>query len=299
MSTTISDALNDAKFAGIPRIDRELLMLWALAKPVWGRPSLRVNSEHPLTQIDRNRFTQACLRRSEGEPIAYITGSRGFYGLELAIDARVLDPRPDTETLVDWALDVILGQHSPHVLDLGTGSGAIALAIQHQKRDAKVWASDASTDALDVARANAVRLGLPIQFQHGSWLMPLLTAKADTVSASHQVESNCARPTFDLIVSNPPYIAEGDPHLPALTHEPIGALTSGPDGLRDIRQIVEQSPACLKAGGWLLLEHGHDQAGAVTDILRTGGFTHIQSRKDLAGIERCTGGQWLPVSRNG
>jgi release factor glutamine methyltransferase len=173
------------------------------------------------------------------------------------------------------------------------------LAIQHQKRDAKVWASDASTDALDVARANAARLGLLIQFLHGSWLAPLLAAKSDTVSTSDPIEPSCAHPTFDLIVSNPPYLAEGDPHLPALTHEPIGALTSGPDGLRDIRQIVQQSPACLKAGGWLLLEHGYVQAGMVTEILHAGGFTHIQSRKDLAGIERCTGGQWLPMASGG
>ncbi|MFY7905902.1 MAG: peptide chain release factor N(5)-glutamine methyltransferase, partial [Burkholderiaceae bacterium] len=274
-------------------------MLLASSRVNGGRAWIRANSDFVLSPIEVAKYFEMCERRLAGEPLAYITGSRGFYGLELAIDARVLDPRPDTETLVDWALDVIRGQHGPRVLDLGTGSGAIALAIQHQKRDAKVWASDASADALDVARANAARLGLPIQFQLGSWLAPLLAANADTVGASHQVEPSCAHPTFDLIVSNPPYIAEGDPHLPALTHEPIGALTSGPDGLRDIRQIVQQSPACLKAGGWLLLEHGHDQAGAVTDILHTGGFTHIQSRKDLAGIERCTGGQWLPMASGG
>ena len=294
----IYETLQTAQAKQLDPIEIELMLLAALQVKA-SRAWIRANSDFVVPAADVVKFFEMCKRRHAGEPLAYITGSRGFYGLELAIDARVLDPRPDTETLVDWALDVIRGQHSPHVLDLGTGSGAIALAIQHQKRDAKVWASDASTDALDVAHANAARLGLPIQFQHGSWLMPLLTAKADTVSASHQVEPSCAHPTFDLIVSNPPYIAEGDPHLPALTHEPIGALTSGPDGLRDIRQIVQQSPACLKAGGWLLLEHGHDQAGAVTDILRTGGFTHIQSRKDLAGIERCTGGQWLPMASGG
>lgn len=296
---TISAALAQAEANGLDRMDAEYLILFALQRTPTERAWLRVNHHEPLATCLSTTFQELCKRRHAGEPLAYITGSRGFYGLELAIDSRVLDPRPDTETLVDWALDVIRGQHSPHVLDLGTGSGAIALAIQHQKREAKVWATDASTDALDVARANAARLGLDIHFQHGSWLAPLLGANTDRVTASHPFGPSCAHPTFDLIVSNPPYIAEGDPHLPALTHEPIGALTSGPDGLRDIRQIIQQSPVCLKASGWLLLEHGYDQASAVKDILLAGGFTHIQSRKDLAGIERCTGGQWLPKASDG
>ncbi|MBY0466814.1 MAG: peptide chain release factor N(5)-glutamine methyltransferase, partial [Burkholderiales bacterium] len=186
------------------------------------------------------------------------------------------------------------------VVDLGTGSGAIALAIQHVRRDARVVAVDASADALAVAQANADRLQLPVQCVQGSWLTPVRSG-GDSISAGTQAgeTSGDASPRFDLIVSNPPYIAEGDAHLPALVHEPIEALTSGPDGLDDIRLIVAQSPACLRPGGWLLLEHGHDQAEAVAALLCRQGFVNVQSRKDLAGIARCTGGQWEPRHEEG
>jgi release factor glutamine methyltransferase len=217
-----------------------------------------------------------CRRRAAGEPVAYLTGRKEFYGLQLAIDARVLDPRPDTETLVDWALEVIAPLPAPSVVDLGTGSGAIALALQHQRPTAQVLAVDASADALAVAQANAQRLALPVRFMQGRWLRGL-------------------DDRFDAIVSNPPYIAATDPHLAALTHEPLQALASGPDGLDDIRTIVAQAPAHLIHGGWLLLEHGHDQAGAVGALLRAQGFAQVQSRNDLAGIARCTGGQWPTV----
>ena len=158
-------------------------------------------------------------------------------------------------------------------------------------------AVDASADALAVASANAERLKLPVQFMHGSWLTPPHTRfpQAGTENQTNTLIL-ADHPRFDLIVSNPPYIAEGDPHLPALVHEPIQALTSGPDGLDAIRKIIAQSPDCLKPGGWLLLEHGHDQVAAVTHLLSTQGFVNVQSRKDLAGIARCTGGQWLPCA---
>ena len=185
----------------------------------------------------------------------------------------MLDPRPDTETLVDWALEVIAPLTSPRVVDLGTGSGAIALALQSQRTDARVLAVDASADALAVAQANAERLGLPVQFRQANWLVG--------------VEG-----PFDAIVSNPPYIASADPHLAALTHEPLQALASGADGLEDIRAIVAQAPAHLRPGGWLLLEHGYDQADAVQALLAAQGFVRVQSRNDLADIARCTGGQW-------
>ena len=223
------------------------------------------------------RWTALLQRRQAGEPVAYLLGEREFGGLTLQVDARVLVPRPDTEVLVEWALDTLPpqgGSVSPRLLDLGTGSGAIALTITSRRPDVQVTATDASADALAVAHANAQRLGLPVRFAHGTWLA--------AVPDEH----------FHVIASNPPYIAEADPHLAALTHEPISALTAGPDGLQDIRQIVAQAPGALHPGGWLLLEHGHDQAFAVREMLAALGFIAVSSRQDLAGIERCTGGQW-------
>ena len=223
--------------------------------------------------------------------MAYLTGRLAFYCLDLHVDKRVLVPRPDTETLVDWSLAVLdslaapaggaLGQFNacgapggpPGVLDLGTGSGAVALAIQQSCPAARVSATDFSADALAVAQANARRLQLDVQFSQGSWL--------DKVTGR-----------FHLIVSNPPYIAAHDPHLAALTHEPLQALASGADGLDAIRTIVRQAPGCLHAGGWLLLEHGYDQAKRVRALLGAAGFADVQSRSDLAGIERCSGGRW-------
>jgi release factor glutamine methyltransferase len=211
------------------------------------------------------------------EPVAYITGQKEFFGLTLQVDPRVLDPRADTETLVEWVLSCLADVPTPQVVDLGTGSGAIALALKHTRADASVLAVDASADALAVASANAERLSLVVDFHHGSWLSPL---------ASH---------TFDAIVSNPPYVAKDDTHLAALKHEPLSALASGLDGLDDIRSIVRQASQHLKPGGWLLLEHGYDQAHAVQALLGNQGFVNIQSRPDLAGILRCTGGQWPTV----
>ena len=177
--------------------------------------------------------------------------------------------------LVTWALEV-LGNcaHPARALDLGTGSGAIALALQSHSPTSHVSASDASHAALAVAQANAARLGLPVDFHAGRWL--------DAVPNQR----------FDLLVSNPPYIADGDPHLAALSHEPRSALTAGPDGLDDIRTLVTTAPAALNPGGWLLIEHGHDQANAVRALMQGAGFERIGSRTDLAGIERCSGGQW-------
>jgi release factor glutamine methyltransferase len=185
-------------------------------------------------------------------------------------------PRPDTETLVEWALQCLQDRTSPTVLDLGTGSGAIALAIQHARPDAKVSAVDRSADALAVARANAQRLRLPVRFAEADWL-------------------EGAQTDLDLIVSNPPYVAAGDPHLVPLSHEPLAALASGTDGLDDIRRIVEAAPAHLREGGWLLLEHGYDQAASVRALLARRGFAQVQSRDDLAGIARCSGGIWRTV----
>ena len=209
------------------------------------------------------------------------------------MDARVLVPRPDTETLVDWAIEIAAQkQHRPaqgaltpwRIVDLGTGSGAIALALKHALPAAQVWATDFSQAALEVATANASRLNLHVQFAQGAWLQAL--------APESRAEG------FDLIVSNPPYIAEGDAHLPALVYEPWCALVSGADGLDDIRRIVAQAPAGLKPGGWLLLEHGHDQAAAVAQLLENQGFVRVQRKNDLAGISRVTGGQ-MPQTKSG
>jgi release factor glutamine methyltransferase len=274
---TLTECLNQAHAQGLVRVDAQMLLLHSLGRPLHDRAWLLANDSDALTPAQQATWQAALQRRMSGEPVAYITGRKDFFGLTLSVDARVLDPRPDTETLVDWALAVLPAAPASQglrLLDLGTGSGAVALALQHARPDARLWAVDASEDALTVARANAQRLNLPVQFVLSDWLAAVPGV-------------------FDLIVSNPPYVADGDPHLSALTHEPLQALTSGADGLADIRQIIDQAPNHLAPGGWLLLEHGWDQAASVQALLREAGFAHVQSRKDLAGMDRCTGGQWL------
>ena len=273
---TLQQALTTALAQGLARIDAQMLLLHTLGRASDDRAWLITHDTDTLDPAVQERFEALCQRRLAGEPVAYLTGTKAFYGLELQVDARVLDPRPDTETLVDWALEVLDGHPAPRLLDLGTGSGAIALALQHQRPDASVLAVDASEEALALARANATRLGLAVQFRHGQWMEGL-------------------EGVFDAIVSNPPYIPAADPHLAALTHEPLQALASGADGLEDIRAIVAQAPAHLKPGGWLLLEHGWDQAPAVCALLRSAGLEQVQGRKDLAGIVRCSGGRWPTV----
>ena len=273
---TLQQALTTALAQGLARIDAQMLLLHTLGRASDDRAWLITHDTDTLPPAAQERFEALCQRRLAGEPVAYLTGTKAFYGLELQVDARVLDPRPDTETLVDWALEVLDGHPAPRLLDLGTGSGAIALALQHQRPDASVLAVDASTDALAVAQANATRLGLAVQFRHGHWMEGL-------------------DGEFDAIVSNPPYIPAADPHLAALTHEPLQALASGADGLEDLRTLIAQAPAHLKPGGWLLLEHGWDQADAVSALLRSAGLEQVQGRKDLAGIVRCSGGRWPTV----
>ncbi|GGH51143.1 release factor glutamine methyltransferase [Comamonas phosphati] len=279
MPPTVADALRQALQQGLARIDAQLLLLHLLGQAGAGRAWLLTHDTDVLTAEQAAGFARLCTRRLAGEPVAYLTGRKEFYGLDLAVDSRVLDPRPDTETLVDWALELMPPGSACRVVDLGTGSGAIALALQSRRQGngdtAQVLAVDASADALAVARSNAQRLQLPVQFAHGSWLEPL-----------------AGQPAFDLIVSNPPYIRAGDPHLASLTHEPLCALASGDDGLEDIRSIIAQAPAHLKPGGWLLFEHGWDQAPHVAALMQQAGFAAVQHREDLAGIARCTGGQW-------
>lgn len=272
---TIGAALHHARTLGVDRLDAQILLGTLLNQ---SRAWLLAHDTDPLPADVSARLLPLLQRRAQGEPVAYLVGHKEFYGLPLSVTPGVLVPRPDTETLVDWALELIpetpASPGAPvRVLDLGTGSGAIALALQHERLHAQVVAVDASPQALVVAQANARQLNLPVQFLQGSWLSPV------------------AGQVFDLIVSNPPYIEENDPHLLALTHEPIEALTSGTDGLDDIRQIVDQAMAHLRPGGWLLLEHGHDQHARVKDLMERRGYDHVSTRFDLAGHARCTGGQ--------
>ena len=277
--TTLHQAMSAT---GLDRLDAQLLLLHALGVPpqetAARRAWLLAHGGDDMPDAALAVFNQCVQRRANGEPLAYITCHKEFFGLDLGVDDRVLVPRPDTEVLVQWALDAIDGLDDAslppprRVLDLGTGSGAVALAIQHARPDLLVDALDASAAALQVARANALSLRLPVRFQQGSWLAQVTTR-------------------YHCIVANPPYIAEYDTHLPALRHEPLQALVAGPDGLADLRTIVGTAGDHLHPGGWLLVEHGYDQARAVRDLFDLAGFAEVATRRDLAGHERCTGGR--------
>lgn len=277
---TIARTLASLQSQGLDRLDAQLLLLHALNQPAHNRAWLLAHDTDAVDAAALQRLNDLVHRRQNNEPLAYLTGNKEFYGLDLHVDGRVLVPRPDTETLVDWALEVLMTlPASPAIsaLDLGTGSGAIALALKATRPDLHMSAVDYSDDALAVARANAQRLHLDVHFSQGSWLTGVQTR-------------------YPLIVSNPPYIAALDPHLAALTHEPLQALASGADGLDDLRQIIGQAPPCLQASGWLLLEHGYDQAPAVRSLLTMAGFIDVQSRCDLSAIERCSGGRMASLA---
>lgn len=271
----LQDALAAAAALGVARLDAQLLLLHVLGRPASDRGWLIAHDGDELPAAQQDAYLAACSRRAAGEPLAYLTGEKEFFGLPLQVDPRVLVPRPDTETLVEWALELLRDRQAPRIIDLGTGSGAIALALQSARPDADVEALDRSADALEVARGNAQRLGLAVQLRQADWLQ--------------------GAGRYDLIASNPPYVAEADPHLPDLAHEPRAALVAGADGLDDVRAIVAQAPQHLVPGGWLLLEHGWDQAAAVRGLLAAAGFSEVASRQDLAGISRCSGGRWLEL----
>jgi release factor glutamine methyltransferase len=275
--TTLNHLLQQARAIGVERLDAQLLAAHALQR---SRSWVIAHAEEVLT-IEPAALVNALLqRRAAGEPLAYIVGEREFAGLRLQVTPAVLIPRADTETLVDWALELLRKVSHPWVLDLGTGSGAVALALKHRRADAHVHASDVSAAALAVARANGERLGLHVHWHLGAWwdaLSPLPPAWQ-----------------FDLVASNPPYVAPGDPHLAALTHEPLNALVPEGDagsGLADIERIAAPAPMKLRPGGWLLLEHGAQQGEAVRACLAGVGLTAVSTRRDLAGLERVTGGR--------
>jgi len=271
---TVGQALAQARARGLDRLDAQLLLAHVLGRP---RPWLLAHDDAALTAEQAAEFATQADRRAAGEPLAYIVGTKEFHGLSLQVRSGVLVPRPDTETLVDWAIELLKGPlsppASPSVVDLGTGSGAIALAVKNAALHAHVTAIDLSEEALAVAVLNARRLGLPIEPRTGDWWGAVPGRR------------------FDLALANPPYIADADAHLDALRHEPRLALASGPDGLDAIRRIVAGARDHLAPAAWLLLEHGHDQADAVRTLLAGAGFVDIVSRADLAGIERCTGGR--------
>ena len=283
---TVAGAMRLARHLGLGRLDAHLLLGHLLQQP---RTWLLAHDDAPLPLPQARAFVDACRRRADGEPLAYLLGEREFYGLRLAVTPDVLVPRADTETLVDWALALLptLPTAHPRVLDLGTGSGAIALAVAHGHPAAQVTATDASPPALAVARANAQRLGLAVQWACGDWWQALAPAQR-----------------FDMVLSNPPYIAAADPHLPALRHEPQAALTPEADGpagqgLSALHRIINGAPAHLVPGGWLLLEHGWTQADAVGAALHQAGFAQISTRADIEGRPRCTGGQFGEHGQNG
>lgn len=255
-----------------PRLDAELLLAAALGKP---RSFLHTWPERLVSGEAAERYASYLERRRQGEPVAYILGHQGFWSLDLEVAPHTLIPRPDTELLVETALALVTLPQA-RVLDLGTGTGAIALALACERLGWQVNGVDRISEAVALAERNRERLGLGnAAFRESHWFSALGAER------------------YDLIVSNPPYIAAQDPHLAQgdVRFEPSSALVAGTDGLDDIRLIVSQSPAHLNAGGWLLLEHGYDQAAAVRELLAREGFEAVESRRDLGGHERISLGR--------
>lgn len=266
---TIAQALAQARSLGIDRLDAQLLVARSVDRP---RTWVLAHDEAAIAEPEA--LLDLMTRRAAGEPLAYLIGEREFHGLLLHVTPAVLIPRPDTETLVDWALEALAGLDNPLVVDLGTGSGAIALAIKQACPRAEVHASDADPAALSVGRANGERLSLPLSWHLGDWWQAFDPGMG-----------------FDLAVANPPYIAPGDPHLAALRHEPQSALVAEERGLAQLERIIRGAPDRLLPGAWLLLEHGCDQAEAVRELLASAGFEAVSTRCDLAGQARVSGGR--------
>ncbi len=261
--------------AGLVPLDAQVLLAHVLGRD---RAWLAARSADALERAALERFFALAQRRREGEPVAYLVGRREFWGLELAVDPAVLIPRPETETLVEAALARLPTDAPLRILDLGTGSGAIALAIARERPGATVLALDSSEAALRVARSNAARLGVAnVHFRAADWYAGLPDGEAP----------------FDAIVSNPPYLAPNDPHLADtdLRYEPLQALVAGPDGLSALRTVVAGAPARLSDRGWLLVEHGHNQAEAVRELFDAAELESFASMRDLAGITRVALGQ--------
>ncbi len=283
MPDTLRSLLDDAaamlaEASPAPRLDAELLLAHALGR---ARGHLRAFPESRPDARALQLFRSLVEARRRGEPIAYLTSKREFWSLELKITPATLIPRHETELLVELSLERIPGDLTWRLLDLGTGSGAIALALAKERPRCRITATDRSATALGVARENAGTLGIAnVEFLEGDWFMPV------------------AERRFELIVSNPPYVAERDPHLEAgdLRYEPRTALAAGPQGLDDLRRIVGAASGHLEPGGWLLLEHGHDQGAAVRALLAARGFEDPVTFKDLGGQDRVSGAAWAKTS---
>ena len=268
---TVGQALAEARARGVAMLDARLMLGRLLGRTP---TQLIAGDEQRLGTEAAARWTSWLARRAGGEPLAYLLGEKEFHGLLLDVTADVLVPRPETELLVDWAGELLSAAGgAATVLDLGTGSGAIALAVKQSHPSATVTATDASPAALAVARNNAARLALAVDFVEASWWRGL------------------DRRRFAVVLSNPPYVRDSDPALAALRHEPQMALSSGGDGLAALREIIAGAPARLEPGGWLLLEHGYDQDEDVRTLLADAGLEAVETRRDLAGHPRATGGR--------
>ncbi|MGK7297286.1 MAG: peptide chain release factor N(5)-glutamine methyltransferase [Candidatus Wenzhouxiangella sp. M2_3B_020] len=270
---TLRDHIADAAKRLGNRREADLLAGLALERPLsW----IYAHDDEPTDPEILLRYADFVQRRSEGVPFAYLAGRQEFFGREFSVSPAALIPRPETEHLVEWTLALGLPERA-RLVDIGTGSGCILLTLACERPHWSCTGTDISREALAVAEINRVRLGAGnVELVHGGLFEPV------------------AGRSLDLIVSNPPYVAAGDPHLEQgdVRYEPAVALTPGPDGLAVIRSLISDAPARLTAGGWLLIEHGHDQAAAVRKLFEERGFSDIESRRDLAGIERVTGGKW-------
>ena len=266
---TLGEALAAAR-GQIDRLDARLLLQYATG---CSHADLLARPEMPVIAPAYAQFAEWVARRAAGEPFAYLVGEAEFRGQVFQVSPAVLIPRPETEVLIDLALAKLAGLTAPRLVDLGTGSGIVAISLALECPAAQVAAVDLSADALAVARNNAGRLGARVDFRQGDWFAPL------------------AGERFDLVVSNPPYVADGDPHLAlnGLPFEPKMALTDGADGLACIRRIITDAPKHLKPGGWLLFEHGYDQGEASRNLLTAAGFKAASTFPDLAGIDRVSG----------
>lgn len=269
MTPSIAALLAEAR-RQILAAEARLLLGHVLGQPhAW----LEMHRDDVVSNVHAQTLGQLVARRAAGEPIAYLVGSREFYGREFTVTPAVLIPRPETELLVEAAKEKLGDGRTAEVLDLGTGSGCLAITLALELPHAQVTGVDVASAALDVATANANRLGARVSFMASDWFSALPAQR------------------FDLIVANPPYVAAGDPHLQRgdLRHEPISALTDHADGLAAIRRIIADAPRWLSPRGWLWLEHGYDQAAAVAGLLRSAGLAMLEQHRDLAGILRISG----------
>jgi len=269
----LKQAAADLHMHDQPRLDAEVLLAHVLNKP---RSYLHAWPETELSDEQASLFARLVRQRAEGQPVAHLTGRREFWSLELSVTPATLIPRPETELLVERALALLPENIPLKVADFGTGSGAIALALGHERRQWQVYAIDRSPDCLRIAQRNARRLRIPnVSFINSDWSQAI---------ADH---------ALDAIIANPPYVASGDPHLDQgdVRFEPLAALASGADGLDDLTLLVTQAPRVLKPGGWILLEHGMDQGQSVRNLLKEIMFSNIHTVRDLAGLERITSAQ--------